>query len=324
MKSISKLWDKSLTLFNPVTHFRKYWHRHGTSQKIITVHEMACFIIMLVVSFYSLLGPWLISFPSDLHVVNPQEVVFPFESYNHLLGTDIYGRDLLDVFLLGINKSFLISLVVVLIVALLVMPLAIIMGYYIGKNSFISKLSAPLIMFVPLFYYFVLSALFGPTIFIAGMSVLLHAMILSYYALYRDVVQIMTKSLVKNLMLDGATFKHIVRLVLLPLLMPNIFRILRRTLILVVTELILIGVLQLGINPTSVYWGNVIYQAWVHRDMNPYTLFVVTALVSVILYAAFVSFRVAERLVTERIDLMQHGKRQKRQEQFIAQSTSNL
>ncbi|RIY32049.1 hypothetical protein CKF54_05525 [Psittacicella hinzii] len=273
-------------------------HLLGNSQRNVTFHEMICLIIVFVAIFYSLFGSWLISFPAD-QVVPQDELVAPFESYQHILGTDVYGRDLLDVFLLGIHKNYLVAIVIVLLDLFLIIPLALVFGFYFRKEGIIRSLTAPLTVFVSLFYYFVLIALFGPSLFIAASSVCLYIFIYTFHSIYRDVVQVMDSTMVRHLLLDGATFKQILRLVLLPTLIDKISRQIRRVLLLVVAELILIGVLQQGISPTSVYWGNVMYQAWLYQEQTPYALFIITCLVSIVLYATFVIFKLIEELVKE-------------------------
>ncbi|RIY31531.1 hypothetical protein CJP74_07150 [Psittacicella melopsittaci] len=307
MKPISQVWDSLINNLNPVYHLRRFWNRHGQGSKVLTFHEMLCFIIVFIALFYSFFGEFLISFAPDATTIAPEKIVAPFESYNHILGTDIYGRDLLDVFLLGIHKNYLVAIVMLLIVGVLIVPLALVLGFYLNKDFLIRSLTAPLTVFVSLFYYFVLSALFGPTLFIAALAVFLHIVIYAFYGVYRDVVRVMDSNMVKYLLLDGASFGQVLRLVLLPTLIGKISRLLRRILILIVTELILIGVLQLGVSPTSVYWGNVMFQAWKHQDLTPYALIILTGLVSLVLYASFVIFGVVEDLVRSRIELARQG-----------------
>ncbi|RIY35484.1 ABC transporter permease subunit [Psittacicella gerlachiana] len=306
MKPISKIWDNLVKKLNPLS----YLGQGQTNRKTITFHELVCFIIIFIALFYSFFGEFLIHLPLQKEII-PEQVVAPFESYAHLLGTDVYGRDLLDVFLLGIHKNYLVAIIIVLIDAFLVVPLALFLGFYFRKEGLLQSLTAPLTIFVSLFYYFVFSALFGPTLFIAALAVCLHIFIYTFSRVYRDVVQVMDTKMVHYFLLDGANFRQILRLVLLPTLIGKIFRLLRRALLLVVTELILIGVLQLGVSPTSVYWGNVMYQAWKYQAHAPYALLIITSLISVILYASFVIFEVGENFVRERIEFNRYRQKQK-------------
>lgn len=319
MKSISGMWDSVLNKLNPSSHVKRLWNDQqttNTQRTHINLHEVICFIIMFIVLLYSFFGHYIVSLPLDSEIAEVDQAVLPFESFQHILGTDAFGRDLLDVFLLGTHKSFFVAICIVLFCGIVIMPLATLAGYYIHGQGVIANFFTPLNYFMPVTIFILMAAIFQASITTATIAVSIHAIIYCFATIYREVNQLMDKALVRNLQLDGATLKHILYLVLLPTLIPHYARTLRRILTLSVTELMIIGVLQLGIEPKSLYWGNLLYQAWKAREVNPYTVVIITILVAIILYASVVCFYVVERIINERMDYLRNKWRQKRQANF--------
>lgn len=278
--------------------------------------EVICLICMGIFYFYAFFAPWLINLPFSTGIIDPTLISEPLSGYKHILGTDVYGRDLLDMLFLGLNKTFLIAVVCVLFHAVVTLPLAFYTGLMCRKNSFVNKLLEPLNLFPAIFLFLCLSAIVDASLLVIYIAVLLSTFIFVFFNTYRDVAQILELPLIRVMEMDGAHTHHILRLVLIPTLIPNILRLLRRTLVLTVSELIAIGALQFNLNPLGAYWGTIIRQAWRYASYNPYPLFLTFVFISFTLYCNSISFIVGEKFLHMRNLRIRRAHKQRRIEQF--------
>lgn len=273
----------------------------------LTFVEAVSLIVLAGLVIFSLIAPLIIHVPrgtlADTGLtIDPSRIALPLTSYKHLLGTDVYGRDIIDLFLLGLNKTYLAAIICTAFHGLITVPIAIYSGMHMPANGFFYKLIEPVTLFPAIFVFVMLSGFADTSLLVIYIAVFLSTLVYIYSNTYRAVAQVLQARIMHTLHLDGATHWHIYRLIILPKLIPNLLRLLRRTFIIVVTELIVITALQINMNPLGVHWGTIINQAWYYNDYTPHALFIMLLLVAVSLYCNSKAFMIAERYLRDRFN----------------------
>ena len=116
---------------------------------------------MLVITLSVIFAPWVTPFePQEIDV---QAIRKP-PSVDHLLGTDLTGRDMLTRILYGGRVSLLIGLLAVIIRTVIGLVLGAVSGYFGGVADFLIQRVVDIMMNFPtIFLLLILVGIFGPT-----------------------------------------------------------------------------------------------------------------------------------------------------------------
>jgi peptide/nickel transport system permease protein len=105
--------------------------------------------ILVVIMGAAILAPWVAPYPEQGQgAVNIEERLQPF-SKKHLLGTDIYGRDLLSRVIYGARISVFGGFFIVLMAALIGVPLGLWAGYREGVSGAVIMRTVELVLSFP-------------------------------------------------------------------------------------------------------------------------------------------------------------------------------
>ena len=142
-------------------------------------------LVLVIIVVSALFAPWVAPYPDQgKGAVNIEERLQPF-SKKHLLGTDIYGRDLLSRVIFGARISVFGGIFIVVMAALIGVPLGLWAGYREGVSGAIIMRTVELVLSFP-------SALVAMGIAIvvgAGSMTALIALIIPWWPWYTRLVQ---------------------------------------------------------------------------------------------------------------------------------------
>jgi peptide/nickel transport system permease protein len=212
--------------------------------------------ILIVIMVAAILAPWAAPYPDQGQgAVNIEERLQPF-SKKHLLGTDIYGRDLLSRVIFGARISVFGGFFIVLMAALIGVPLGLWAGYREGVSGAVIMRTVELVLSFP-------SALVAMGISIvigAGSMTALIALVIPWWPWYTRMVQGEVLSLKNMLYIEAAQMLGYGRIyILFRHLLPNILTpVIVLMLLDVGPAIIAIGVLSflgLGTQPPQADWG---------------------------------------------------------------------
>lgn len=221
---------------------------------------VASAFILGVIMLAAILAPWVAPYPEQGQgAVNIEERLQPF-SPKHLLGTDIYGRDLLSRVIYGARVSVFGGFFIVLMAALIGVPMGLWAGYREGVSGTIIMRTVELVLSFP-------SALVAMGISIvvgAGSMTALIALIIVWWPWYTRMVQGEVLSLKNMLYIEAAQMLGYGRFyILFRHLLPNILTpVIVLMLLDVGPAIIAIGVLSflgLGTQPPHADWGLMVW-----------------------------------------------------------------
>jgi peptide/nickel transport system permease protein len=218
------------------------------------------FFVLIVIFLSAILAPWVAPYPEQgKGAVNLEERLQYF-SQKHLLGTDIYGRDLLSRVIYGARVSVFGGLFIVLMAALIGVPLGLWAGYREGFSGALIMRTVELALSFP-------SALVAMAVSIvvgAGSMTALIALIIPWWPWYTRLVQGEVLSLKNMLYIEAAQMLGYGKLyILFRHLLPNVLTpVIVMMLLDVGPAIIAIGVLSflgLGTQPPNADWGLMVW-----------------------------------------------------------------
>ncbi len=217
-------------------------------------------LILVVIMLSAIFAPWVAPYPKQGQgAINLEERLQPF-SNKHLLGTDIYGRDMLSRVIFGARVSVFGGFFIVIMAALIGVPLGLWAGYCEGASGAIIMRSVELVLSFP-------SALVAMGISIvvgAGSMTALIALVIPWWPWYTRLVQGEVLSLKNMLYIEAAQMLGYGRIyILFRHLLPNILTpVIVLMLLDVGPAIIAIGVLSflgLGTQPPHADWGLMVW-----------------------------------------------------------------
>ena len=230
----------------------------------------AASVMMFIFIISAIFGPWIAPNPSDGAGKSNVDNSYIGPGWDHLLGTDELGRDLLSRIIFGARPALLIALAVVGIAAFIGTLLGLIAGYRGGWiDNLIMRISELFLSFPPLLLSLVAVTFLGP-----GLVNALIALIISWWPWYARLIRV-EASIVKSkpyVEISAAMgvpdriiiLRHILRNVTTPLIVQIAADL--GTVILAAGSLAFIG---LGTQPPSADWGlmvaqgrNLIFDQW--------------------------------------------------------------
>jgi peptide/nickel transport system permease protein len=219
------------------------------------------FFVLVIISLSAIFAPWVAPYPDQgKGAMNIQERLQPF-SKKHLLGTDIYGRDLLSRVIFGARVSVFGGFFIVLMAVLIGVPLGLWAGYREGISGAMIMRTVELVLSFP-------SALVAMAVSIvvgAGSMTALIALIIPWWPWYTRLVQGEVLSLKNMLYIEAAQMLGYGRIyILFRHLLPNILTpVIVMMLLDIGPAIIAIGVLSflgLGTQPPHADWGLMVWE----------------------------------------------------------------
>ena len=230
----------------------------------------AASVMMLIFIVCAIFGPWIAPNPKEGAGKANVDNSYIGPGWDHLLGTDELGRDLLSRIIFGARPALLIALAVVGFAAIIGTLLGLIAGYRGGWiDNLIMRISELFLSFPPLLLSLVAVTFLGP-----GLVNALIALIISWWPWYARLIRV-EASIVKSkpyVEISAAMgvpdriiiLRHILRNVTTPLIVQIAADL--GTVILAAGSLAFIG---LGAQPPSADWGlmvaqgrNLIFDQW--------------------------------------------------------------
>lgn len=217
-------------------------------------------LILIIIVVAAILAPWVAPYPDQGQgAINLEERLQPF-SKKHLLGTDIYGRDLLSRVIFGARVSVFGGLFIVFMAAVIGVPLGLWAGYREGVSGAVIMRTVELVLSFP-------SALVAMAVSIvvgAGSMTALIALIIPWWPWYTRLVQGEVLSLKNMLYIEAAQMLGYGRLyIIFRHLLPNVLApVIVMMLLDVGPAIIAIGVLSflgLGTQPPHADWGLMVW-----------------------------------------------------------------
>ncbi|MFT5520742.1 MAG: dipeptide transport system permease protein [Enterobacterales bacterium] len=232
-------------------------------------------IVLLVILLLSLLSP-LIS--ADPHIQNAIAPLIP-PSWNaaggpdHLLGTDILGRDLFSRLIKGASLTIGTSVIVVMLSLLIGISLGIIAASFRGFFQLIIMRIMDVILAIPsLIIAIIVVAIIGPGLINAGIAVTI-ALVPNFVRLTRSyIIEELSKPYVAAARLDGAKPGRI----LVKIILPNIAAplIIQTTISLstAILDIAALGFLGFGAQAPLPEWGTMLAEARTSMYVAPWSV----------------------------------------------------
>lgn len=219
---------------------------------------MAGSVVFVLIVLTAIFAPWIA--PQDPYEVN--EVFEAPPSAEHLLGTDLVGRDVLSRLIYGSRISLIVGVGTVIIYVLIGGILGILAGYFGGKLDILIMRFTDIIMSFPYFMVIlVLVSILGPAV----SNVILALGLLGWPGIARiirgSILTVKNSDYVKAGVALGYShariiFRHIVPNILAPVLVNATFGV--SSAILMESSLSFLG---MGVQPPTASWGNILTDA---------------------------------------------------------------
>ncbi|MET1128593.1 MAG: ABC transporter permease [Thermoproteota archaeon] len=272
-----------------VSRLREFWRAYSRTRLGLAGLGILLFYVFMAVS-----APWLAPY-------DPKEKVGePFEppSFEHPLGTDEMGRDILSQVIYGTRVSLLVGVLASMLAAAIGSSVGIVSGYFGGVVDDLLMRITDLFLVIPgLPFIIVLSVILGPSIW----NIILVIAVISWPSVAR-LVRSETLSLKQRLFVQASRIAGASDLyIIFHHIFPNVLPIVAASMVLTVTSAIILeaGLSFLGLgDPTKISWGTMLYFADRYGALlstNPfYVIAPGLALVGIGLAFVFVSYALDE------------------------------
>jgi len=224
---------------------------------------------LVIVTFFIFVGivaPYIVPYKEDAWGLahHPERELLP-PSWEHLMGTDYLGRDMLSRIILGARFDLLISVSVVGLALALGVPMGVIAGYIGGRvGTALMRITDMFLAFPPLLLAIALAATLG-----RGLATAIIALAVSWWPWYARLMYIQVNPVknmpfVESARLAGlSTFKIIARYLLPNTITPVIVQagLDMGSAILEASALSFLGV---GVTPPTPEWGLMIADGWTY------------------------------------------------------------
>jgi peptide/nickel transport system permease protein len=195
-------------------------------------------------------------------------------SAQHLLGTDLLGRDLLSRLLYGARTSLIIGLIANGLSIAIGTLAGVIAGYLQGPlGAVIMRFTDLMMAFPALLLAIALSTLFEPSLWIVALVIAMVNWVSIARVIYTETISIVERDFVTAARSLGATSPRILVHHILPHLLPTI---LVWTTLGIATTVLLeatLSYLGIGVRPPVPSWGNIIFENQTYFSSAPWLVF---------------------------------------------------
>jgi peptide/nickel transport system permease protein len=207
--SVKEIMDKK----DKLEGIKRAWYKFSLNK--VSIVGLSIIIIIIILAIFQ---PIIAPFPNHVAEFVDFENASLAPNSTYLMGTDVYGRDILSRVMFAFRGAIITGLGVLLVAVPIGVLLGLIAGYFNGKpvSTFIMRITDIFLALPPLILALVISSLMRPTLFNAMM-----AMTFAWWSWYARLVFGMASSLrnelyVKSAELLGASKKHIIFKEILP------------------------------------------------------------------------------------------------------------
>lgn len=210
-------------------------------------------ILAGLIIFIAVFAPFLT--PFDPYLQDTENALKP-PNFSHLLGTDIYGRDLLSRVIMGAQTTVLSSLFIVVSVSVIGIITGAFAGFVGGKaDGFIMRVSDIFLAFPQMVFAIAMSAVLGGGLFNAALSIIIIA-----WPKYARIARSLTLSVrgseyVAAAKISGGTDFNILKRHILPNIIEPIIVTAALDIGAIIMGLAGLSFLGLGAKPPAAEWG---------------------------------------------------------------------
>ncbi len=239
------------------------WATLRRSHKFVLSSSVIVFLVIIAV-----FAPFISPYPYDIQdLTRVKEPPGP----DHLLGTDLLGRDLLSRMIYGTRVSMLVGVSVVVLEFLIAMFLGLVAGYYGGKaDTLILRAADVTFAFPPLFFAILIVATLGPSLFNIFMALTITGWPEGTRIVRGEVLRLKEKEFIESARSVGVPTRrilhqHFVPNLINPVIVAETMRIGR----VIISESVL-SFLGIGIQPPTPSWGSMIYESYEYMRSDPH------------------------------------------------------
>jgi peptide/nickel transport system permease protein len=230
-------------------------------------------VLVLLLILMALLAPLIA--PDDPLATNLELAFRPIGTSGHLLGTDLYGRDMLSRVIWGARPSLMIGFVATLVALGLGVSVGVISGFYGGKvDTVIMRIVDVFLAFPYLLLAIVIVGALGPGLFNATLAVAITA-IPFYVRLIRGMVlSFREEQFVEASRAVGASGYHLMRYAIFPNIVPYVIVAFSINVGYLILEAASLSFLGLGAQPPSPEWGAMLAENRNYLTIAPHTVLI--------------------------------------------------
>ena len=222
---------------------------------------MVGLILLVTFIFLALAAPLLVS-RTDLGVSDPPGAPFLRPSGEFPLGTDDFGRSVLDLVIYGSRISLIVGFAATVMTMTVGAAVGIIGGYYGGKTDTLMNALTNWFLVIPWIpLAIVLASILGRSLFNTILVIGLTSWAGTARLVRADTLSVKERPYVERARALGASNWHLVSRHILPNVMPVIFANTVLTVALSILAETTLSLLGLG-DPSSISWGGVIFDAF--------------------------------------------------------------
>jgi peptide/nickel transport system permease protein len=222
---------------------------------------MVGLVIMVLFVLIALAAPLLVK-PEHLNVSTPVGGTFEHPSARFWLGTDDFGRSVVDLLIYGSRISLLVGFAATVVTMLVGTVVGISGGYYGGKVDVLMNGVTNWFLVIPwIALAIVLTSILGPSLFNIILVIGLTSWAGTARLVRADTLSVKERPYVERARALGAGDWHLVTRHVLPNVMPVIFANTVLTVALSILSETTLSLLGLG-DPTKVSWGGIINDAF--------------------------------------------------------------
>jgi peptide/nickel transport system permease protein len=225
------------------------------------------FVIILFLIIASIFAPWLTPYSP---IVSNLTESLQQPSREHVLGTDILGRDVLCRIIFGARVSLMVGVIATGIAAVVGMTMGLIAGYFGGWiNNVIMRITDALMTLPPIMLALAVAALLGGGLKNVMISVGI-SLIPTYCRLMcGEILSIKESDYVIAAVLGGANHSRVMLRHLLPNSFPPILVLITLNMGIAILAEASLSFLGIGISPPEPAWGAMVSDGYRYLNTNP-------------------------------------------------------
>jgi peptide/nickel transport system permease protein len=224
-------------------------------------------VIILLLIIASAFAPWL----APYNPIKP-EVTKSLQdpSREHLLGTDVLGRDVLSRIIYGARVSLMVGVIATSIAAVIGMAMGLAAGYFSGWiNNLIMRITDALMSIPPIVLALAVAALLGGGLKNVMISIGI-SMVPTYCRLMcGQVLSIKESDYITAIVCSGASHNRIMLRHLLPNAFPPILVLITLNMGIAILAEASLSFLGIGISPPAAAWGAMVSDGYRYLTDNP-------------------------------------------------------
>jgi peptide/nickel transport system permease protein len=236
--------------------FSGFWRVYRQSRMGMVGLVLLVFFILLALAAPLLVGR------EDIGVSNPPGLTFQSPSAEFPLGTDDFGRSVLDLVIYGSRISLIVGFAATVMTMTVGAAVGIIGGYYGGKTDTLMNALTNWFLVIPWIpLAIVLASILGRSLFNTILVIGLTSWAGTARLVRADTLSVKERPYVERARALGASNWHLVSRHILPNVMPVIFANTVLTVALSILAETTLSLLGVG-DPRSISWGGVIFDAF--------------------------------------------------------------